>query len=107
MHYTPIDVTQPVAARRHFLEWFIWVPDAPRDAKTWSLGWVLIEVVGKDVITITGERSLATVTAARPPASIDLASLARVRVSASGEAEWVIAGSTNPRSAVVPWKDPR
>jgi hypothetical protein len=104
--YRPVDVSQPIAMRRHFLEWFIWVPDAPREATSWSLVWILNEIVGKEIRPITGERSLTTVAAARPPASFDVASLARVSVNAGGEAEWVITGSTNPRSAVVPWKEP-
>jgi hypothetical protein len=107
MRYTPLDVSRPVAVRRHFLQWFVWVPDVPAAPSTWSLGWILHEVVGGQFTTITGERSLAIVSAAEPPASYDLARLAHVRVNADGEAEWVIAGSTNPRSAVVPWKDPR
>ena len=94
MRYTPLDVSRPVVVRRHFLQWFVWVPDVPAAPSTWSLGWILHEVVGGQFTIITGERSLAIVAGAEPPASYDAARLAHVRVNADGEAEWVIAGST-------------
>jgi hypothetical protein len=107
IRYTPLDVIRPVAARRHFIQFFIWLPDAPGRPSSWSLGWSLSEVVGGQYVPITGERSLVTVMGAQPPVTVDEAGLALVRVNANGEAEWVIAGSTNPRSGIVPWKDPR
>lgn len=107
IRYTPLDVTRPVAARRHFLQSFIWVPDVPVKPSSWTLGWILYEVAGGQFIVTTGERALTIVTGAQPPAAFDVASLAFVRVNADGEAEWVIAGGTNPRSTVIPWKDPR
>jgi hypothetical protein len=107
IRYTPLDVSRPVAARRHFFHSFIWVPDVPAKPATWSLGWMLSEVVEGRFVVITGERTLAIVAAAEPPPAFDVARLAHVRVNAEGEAEWVITGGTNPRSAVVPWQDPR
>ena len=107
VRHTALDVSNPVAVRRQFLERFMWVPDAPRQATAWTLGWGLYEIVGKEIRSITGERSLTVVSGSRPPESFDLASLARVRMTADSAAEWVITGSTNPRSGVVPWKDPR
>jgi hypothetical protein len=107
VQYTPLDVVRPVAARRHFIQSFIWVPDAPGTPSTWSLGWGLSEFVGAEFVPITGERSLVVVTAPQPPASYDVASLARVHVNADGEAEWIIGGGTNPRSDVIPWRGPR
>ena len=94
--YTPLDVSSPVSMRRHFIQRLFWWPDQPAQPSTWRLGWILSEVVGKDLISVTGDRSLLTVTGAQPPASIDLTSLAQVRVNANGEAEWVISGGTNP-----------
>jgi hypothetical protein len=107
IRYTPLDVTRPVPARRHFIQFFIWVPDVPGKPSSWSLGWSLSEVVGGQYVPITGERSLVIVIGAEPPATVDEVSLAQVRVNANGEAEWVIAGSSNPRSGIVPWKEPR
>lgn len=107
VQYTPLDVSRPLAARRHFIQSFIWVPDAPGKPSTWSLGWMVSEVVGAEFLVITGERSLVIVSGPQPPASYDVASLARVRVNADGEAEWIIVGSTNPRSDVIAWRGPR
>jgi TPR repeat protein len=105
--YTPLDVTSPARARRHFLEQFIWWPDVPERPTAWTLGWMLAEISGVEYLHVAAERSLVTVTAPRPPAAFDVAGFARVRANASGEAEWHISGSTNPRSGVIPVKDPR
>ena len=102
--YTPIDVTQPVRARRHFLHTLSWWRDTPG---SWALGWMLSEVVGAQFVIVTGDRSLMSTTAAEPPANIDLGTLAAVRVSETGEAEWVITRSVNPQSAVIPWRGPK
>jgi TPR repeat protein len=105
--HTPLDVSSPVGARRHFIQSFFWSPDQAAPASQWTLGWMLSEAVGKDLVFVAAERSLATVGGARPPASFDFASVAQVRLNASGEAEWVVSGGTNPRSGIVPWKGPR
>ena len=105
--YTPLDVSSPVRARRHFIQSFFWSPDIPARPSNWTLGLMLSEAVGKDLVFIAAERSLVTVAGARPPASFDFGSVAQVRLTAGGEAEWVISGGTNPRSGIVPWKDPR
>lgn len=102
--YTPVDVTQPVRARRHFLEACMWWRDT---SASWALGCVPYEIVGVDLLPTPGEKSLMSITAAEPPASVDLAALARVRVNEHGEAEWVIGGSTNPRTAALPWRGPK
>jgi hypothetical protein len=105
--YTPLDVSSPVRARRHFIQSFFWSPDKPGQPSNWTLGLMLGEVIGKDWASIAVERYLVTVAGARPPASFDFASVAQIRLTASGEAEWVISGGTNPRSGIAPWKDPR
>ncbi len=105
--YTPLDVSSPVRARRHFVQSFFWTPDNPALPSNWTLGLMIGEVVGKDWALVAVERSLVTVVGARPPASFDFASVAQVRLTAGGEAEWVISGGTNPRSGIAPWKDPR
>jgi hypothetical protein len=105
--YTPLQVSRPVAAHRHFLEQFIWWPDLPEKPSTWTLGWTLSEVVGGAYVPITGEPSLVMRSGSQPPTSFDVTSVARVRVNANGEAEWQIIGSANPRSGVIPWREPR
>ena len=103
VRYSPLDVTRPVATRRHFIEQFTWWQD-PRDASNWMLSWILGEIVDGAYVLIHGERNVASTTAPRPPASFDLESVARVRLNAQGEAEWQILGGPNPRSDVIPWR---
>jgi hypothetical protein len=107
IRHIALDVSRPVAVRRHFIQWSGWMPDAPAKPSSWSLGWMVSEVVGGEFVTVVGDRSLVIVAGARPPAAFDVAALAHVRVNANGEAEWVIAGGTNPRSAVIPGREPR
>ena len=105
--HTPLDVTQPVRERRHFLQSFIWVPDNAVAPSSWTLGWILNEIAGAEFVPITGERSLLTVTAERPPSAVDLLRLATVRVGASGQPEWIIpaGGGENVRTAAVPRRE--
>jgi hypothetical protein len=105
--YTPLDVTQPVAARRHFFQWFGWVPDRSPNPASWTLGWILSEVVGDRWIPITGEKSLVEVSGRTPPASYPLDDVVRLRVNASGEAEFTISGGTVARTEVIPWQRDR
>ena len=105
--YTPLDVSRPVAARRHFLEQLVWAPDVPDKPSMWTLWWMLREVVGGETLLVTSDRNLAMVAGTQPPAAFDLASVVRVRVNANGEAEWQIIGGPNPRSGVIPARDPR
>lgn len=102
IRYTTLAVTRPIAARRHFFQWFMWVPDT-LNPQSWALGWALSEVVGDRWIPITGEKSLAVAHGAAPPASYDPADHVRLRVNASGEAELTILGGPVPRTEVIPW----
>jgi hypothetical protein len=105
--YTPVDVLRPTEARRHFIQFLSWAPHLSTAPPTWTLGWMISEIVGPDLFIVTGEQAIATVTAPHPPADIDVASLTRVGVNASGEAEWTVIGGANPRSGVVPARTPR
>jgi hypothetical protein len=107
VRHTAVDVSRPQDARRHFIQFFLWVPNRISDPPTWTLGWMLDEVVGVEFLTVAGERALATITAPQPPAALDVDSLARVGVNANGEAEWIVSGGTDPRSGVVPFREPR
>lgn len=102
VQYTPLDVSQPVAVRRHFIQFFIWHRNDASDTSTWSLGWLLQEVVGAEMFMITGDSRLAIVTAPEPPAAIDTARAVSVRVNASGEAEWVINDPATARGGIIP-----
>jgi hypothetical protein len=107
IRHTPLDVSRPVETRRHFIQFFLWLPHRISDPPTWTLGWMLDEVVGLDVVPVAGDLALATITAPQPPAVFDTDSLAGVHVNANGEAEWIVAGGANPRSGVVPFRTPR
>jgi hypothetical protein len=104
IRFTQLDVSQPIRARRHFVEFFIWQPDTVSNPTAWTLGWILFEVIGPDFRPVTGDKSLLTVTALQPPDSFDLNVAAHVALNANGEAEWIVSGGPNPRRAIVPFK---
>ena len=83
------------------------MPGTTRNPSSWTLGWALSEVVGDQWIPITGEKSLVVVNGPTPPAAYDLADLVRLRVNASGEAEFTISGGTVARTEVIPWQRDR
>jgi hypothetical protein len=101
VRHTALDVPAPREMHRDFIELFDWHPIDHSDAPTWALGWMLFEVVGADLVPITGDPSLTTVVASRPPATVDLETLVRVRVNGQGEAEWAVLRPSNPRSGVI------
>lgn len=105
--YAPLDVSRPVGARRHFIEFFSWSPYSPFDPSGWTLSWSLSELVGSDLIPIAMNQKLVTITAPQPPMVFDVDSAAGVRVDANGEAEWVVRGGPNPRGALIPFRGPR
>jgi len=107
IQYAPLSVTKPIAARRHFFQWFAWRPDTTVNPSSWTLIWSLSEVDGEEWIVITGESGLAVVDGPTPPASYDVAALVRLRVNASGEAEFAIAGGSSPRTEVIPSRGSR
>jgi hypothetical protein len=102
IQYTPLDVSQPAAVRRHFIQLFIWHRNDASDTSTWSLGWVLQEVVGAEMFMITGDPRLTFVSTPEPPAAIDTARAVSVRVNTNGEAEWVINDPAAARGGVIP-----
>jgi hypothetical protein len=107
IQYTPLAVTRPVVARRHFLQLIGWMPDTELNPSSWTLAWSLMEVVEDKWFPITSEKSLVVVHGPARPASNDAASLVRLRVNEKGEAELTIAGGSSPRTEVIPWKGSR
>jgi len=101
--YAPVDVPKPGSVRRHFVHWLGWWRDTPA---SWALGWTLHEIAGAEFIPVTGDKNVLSSNAAEPP-SVDVATLVRVRVSETGEVEWVITSAANPRSGVIPWRGPK
>jgi len=100
--YTSLAVTRPVPTRRHFFQWFQWTPDKALNPSSWTLGWVLSEVVGDRWIPFKSEMSLAVVNGATRPGSLEVTNLIRLRVNASGEAELSILGGDSARVEVIP-----
>jgi hypothetical protein len=101
IRYTPLDVTRPAGTRRHFLQWFQWMPDASANPLSWTLSWALSEVVGDEWIMITFDKSLAVSKGPTTLESQDLTNLVRLRVNANGEAEFTIPGGASPRTEVI------
>jgi hypothetical protein len=102
--YTPLEVTQPVRERRHFLQSFFWSPDHPATPATWELIWGLSEVVGAEFVQVTFVRNVVTMSGPKPPTTLDLSSLAKVQVGVTGEAEWITTGA-NGRRAIIQRRD--
>jgi hypothetical protein len=103
--YTALDVAVPAAGRRHFCEFFIWMPDRHEDPHTWSLWWSVYEVVGAQTFSARTD-TIATITGARPPSSFAIDDLAHLGVNPAGEAEWVVLGAW-PRSGIIPIPEQR
>jgi hypothetical protein len=101
IRHTQLEVSNPVAARRDFIEFLFWVPHQAADRAEWGLRWSVYEIVGAEALMVTVDGLLANVMAARPPASATYEEMARLRVNQDGEAEWVVLG-TNPRTGVIP-----
>src|SRR4051812_23199550 len=89
IQYTPLSVSRPVSARRHFLQFFQWMPDESAHPSSWTLTWALSEVVNDQWLMIDYEANLALVSGAAVPDSGDVAHFVRLRVNADGEAEFV------------------
>jgi hypothetical protein len=104
IHYTPLSVIRPLPTRRHFLQFFQWMPDESAHPSTWTLTWALSEVVGDQWLMLTYEASLAVVNSTTAPQSTDPAHFVRLQVNANGEAEFVIIAGPRPRTELIPWK---
>jgi hypothetical protein len=101
--YTPLDVQRPVIARRHFFQWFGWTPNTTVNPSSWTFGWQLSEVIGDQWMLIAGEANLSAARGPAPPLSNDVTGIVRLRVNASGEAEYQITAGPAARTAVIPW----
>jgi hypothetical protein len=104
--HTPLDVSKPIATRRHFIEFFVWIPDKASDPPVWRLQRSLFEVVGLEFVHVLGDGRLATIAAATPSTSSDDRVLARLQVNADGEVEEVVSGES-PRTRVIPYPELR
>ena len=82
--YTPLTVLNPREQLRHFIELFVWVPHPNTEPRTWTLGWLLLEIIGLRAPIVASERALATIVAPQPPTDIDVGTLVRLRVNDEG-----------------------
>jgi hypothetical protein len=99
LRFTPLDSGPSRSTRRHFVQITMWVPGRERD--TWLLKWTLCEIVRDAVVGVT-EQQLTAATGRRPPSTAaDIDRLVSVRVNDSGDAEWVVANVTPPRSGTI------
>ena len=101
IQHTQLDVTRPIVARRHFFQWFGWVPHPAGNPSSWSLQWMLSEVVGDQWLYSASETSLVVVNGPTRPAAYDVTSLVRLRVNANGEAEFTIVAGGSSRTEVI------
>jgi hypothetical protein len=85
--HTQVDVAHPVATRRHFIEFFMWIPDDSSAPARWTLWWSAYEVTGADVRHVGNDGALATAAGARPPATFPVDDAARIGVNTEGEME--------------------
>jgi hypothetical protein len=107
IRYTPLDVTNPVAARRHFIQYVVWMPDSPFSPSAWAWQWSVVEILGIDYVHVMADGNVFTNGAAQPPSASDVEHAAGVRLNPNGEAEWVIRRGQNPRSGVIPVQEAR
>ncbi|HXG90648.1 MAG TPA: hypothetical protein VNJ02_20195 [Vicinamibacterales bacterium] len=86
--HTELMVGATASTRRHFIEVSRWTPHS---FLGWVLRWHVFEVVGLELVDVVS-RELMTAPGDRPPLaeSIDLRSLALLRVNGRGEPEWVV-----------------
>ena len=68
IQYTALTVTKPIGTRRHFFQWFQWTPDVAGNPSSWTLAWILWEVVGEQWFGVIEEK-LAVVNGPTRPAS--------------------------------------
>jgi len=105
--YTALDVSGPPPVRRHFLVQFVWWTERPNAPTGWKLHWALNEVVGADIVPVTGDPSLLVTSGARPPDGFDVDHLVRVFVNANGDVEWQAGTGDNMRHGMVARRDPK
>jgi hypothetical protein len=102
IQYTPLAVTRPAAARRHFFQWFMCRPDTTVNPASWTVSWTLSEIIGDRWMGVASETRLAVAAGATCPDVSTVAALVRLGVNASGEAEFTVRGGDSPRTEVIP-----
>ena len=98
--YTQLATGPARTTGRHFIEILTWRP--MQASQTWTLMWMLNEVVRDQMIRVASEQ-LATIVALEPPTNqtFDVRTLVRLAVNDDGHVEWSTLAGDNPRKAVV------
>jgi len=99
--HTQLDVTRPIETRRHFIEFFIWIPQEIAGTPAWILTWWVYEVVGVEATPVQGDGGIVAVGGQEPPTSFRVEDVARIVVNADGEAERLASGAY-PRRILLP-----
>lgn len=105
--YTPVDVMRPTPGRRHFLHTNAWWRDPLNGPSVWRLGWMVSEVVGADLLLVTGDPSVMTSTDEKPPAGVDLDRLFRLFVNTAGDIEWNVGTGDAVRRGIIAPREPK
>ncbi len=103
--YTRLEATRPTSATRHFIEFWVWMPDAVPNATEWALCWSAYEVVGAEAHSLWNTGAIAHVNAASPP-EVSGAAFGRLQVNAQGEVERVILGPNSQTDVIPPRSSP-
>lgn len=87
--------------RRHFIELFVWTPSQPR-RDMWQLMWYAWEIVDSELSQVAGERLLSMTTPPPPNASsLDVFSMAAIRLNDAGQVEWRVARGADAQQEVI------
>jgi hypothetical protein len=100
VQHTELEVGRSRLTRRHFIEVFQWA--RAKDKDSWTLYWMLFEVVRDDLIIITGAPTV-TISALEPPTGppFDVREVVTLRVNDNGDPEWAVLAGSLPRTAVI------
>ncbi len=100
--HTPVEVTRPVETRRHFIEYFVWIP--PRSSQpAWTLAWLPYEIVGLDISAVM-HGGVAVASATQPSTDPAFAERIHIRVNSEGEAEWTTDEKPASRGGAIPMR---
>jgi hypothetical protein len=92
---------------RHFIEFFVWIPRSSRydpliaNNAAWTLQWMLCEVVGMEFVALAAGAPLATSEGDQPSIRPEVHDLARIRMNAAGEVEWIAQGAFPSRGVLA------
>lgn len=102
VEHTELRFGPSLSIRRHFIEFFTWMPGGA----SWTLFWRVCEVVRDELVTVT-TAPLVSVIAERPPAEFEVRDVAQLRVDESGYAEWAVLSGPNAEMQLIETEEER